>query len=226
MLWAGGALAAGLLTWSLRLADLFATLLDRGFPMQALSLLAVACIVLSGLGAVVLVRPHPRTPRAGTIGAVLGVAATFALAPVYARLHLEFDPTHSRPYFHMAGPLQERSVLRLVEAGLLLVIVFGLRPNARLLAARALLLRLGRVDRQAMLGIGAAVILGAAGDALNLLTWQLPPGIADKAGSAAMFLIVVGAMLFTLGLIGVFIDARRIGAVVLNPHPGPAEVVG
>src|SRR3954470_14312241 len=44
MLWAGGALAAGLLTWSLRLADLFATLLDRGFPIQALSLLAVACI--------------------------------------------------------------------------------------------------------------------------------------------------------------------------------------
>ncbi|MEX2219085.1 MAG: hypothetical protein WD749_10040 [Phycisphaerales bacterium] len=225
LVWSGGALAAALLTWGLRAADLVATLSERPLPTRTMALAGCACIVLSGLGALALLRPHARIPLWATIGAAAGVLATLLLAPVYWRIHAVFDPSHVRPYLQMAVSLPERSYLRLAKAALLLVVIFGLRPNARLLAARSLLLRMGRVDRQAMLAMGVAVGLWIAGDLLTLLAPRAAGG-AEWASTFGLFLIALGSMLFTVGLFGVFTDVLRIAAVLLNPPAAPAEVVG
>jgi hypothetical protein len=223
LVWSGAALLAALLTWGLRIGDLASMLLDRPLDTSAIARAAVLCIGASGAGAMVLVRPHARISPLASAAAAIGVAGTFALGFVYARVHLQFDPRHVTPYLHMGLSLADRSALRLLEAGLLLVILFALRPNARLLAARSLLLRLGRVDRQTMLAMAAAVGLGAIGDALQMIG---APEESVVAANLGLFMIVVGSMLFTLGLFGVLADVLRIVAVLLRPSLAPSQVVG
>lgn len=224
LLWSGGALLAGLLTWSLRAIDLLSAMTDSSVPSRPLARMAVCAIVLSGIGALALIRPHGRIGILGSLAASLGVACTFAFSVVYARLHLFFDPGHTRPYLQLDAALTYRSELRLLADLLLAAIVVLLRPNARLLSARSLLMRLGRVDRQAMLAMLAAVAIAALGDGLHLLAGTMENG--GPLVTAGLFLIALGSMLFTVGLFGVFLDALRVCTVLLNPPLAHSDVVG
>jgi hypothetical protein len=230
--WATGALLAGLLTWGQRLLDVISTLTDRPLGTQtpartALAWAAVGCIAWSGVGAAAFIRPHARIPALGSVTAVAGVLATFVLGRLYWQLHLRFDSGHTPPYQLLTAPLTERSLLRLEHAGVLLVILFGLRPNARLLAARPLLMRLGRVDHQTMLTMAAAVAMGAGGDGLQILSMQWTSGgtLSLILGSVGLFMIAVGSMLFTVGLVGIFLNSLRIAGVILKPAPAPSQVL-
>jgi hypothetical protein len=223
--WSGGALLAALLTWGVRLADVLSTVLDTPVQSQPLARGALLCIAASGAGAVVLIRPHGRIALRGSLAAGAGAVAIFALGWVYAKLHLGFDPVHTRPYLQLGASLVERSQLRLQEGALLLLIVLALRPNARLLAARSLLMRLGRVDRQAMLAMGVAITAGATGDFLQILSAHIG-GLGLTVSTLGLFMIVVGAMLLTVGIAGVFVDCLRIADVLLRPPLSPAQAVG
>jgi hypothetical protein len=225
VLWSGAALAAAALTWVLRLCDLGILVFELHCPTRPIARLALAGIVASGVGAIVLIRPHARIPALYSVSAATGVACMFALAVSYSRLHVSFDLVHTRPYLQqLSAELGQRSVLRLWEGAILLVVVLGLRPNVRLLAARSLLMRLGHVDRQTMLAMALALGAAGLGDVLNLIA----AGAAQTSlmlTTGSLFLIVIGSMLFTVGLVGVFTDSLRIAAVVLRPPPAPSQVM-
>jgi hypothetical protein len=218
LLWAVGALAAALLTWLLRAADASAVLGAAPWPAQRrIAETALLWAALSAIGSLALVRPHRAVPAWQTLAAVGGVACLALFAGAYWRLHLVFDFSHARPYFLGEAPAPERSVVRLLGAALLAGAIVGLRPNYRLLAARSLLLRMGFVDRQRFRAMAAALGVGALGDLVHLASSMLRDTPEHLAITLGNFLIAVGAMLFTLGLIGVALDALRIVPVLLRP---------
>jgi hypothetical protein len=226
VVWSLGALAAAIITWAMRAMDaLTVTVGVAPTPPQALAPWGQWCVFLSAVGALALVRPHAGIPPRQILAAIAGIAALLGFAAVYQRLHIAFDPFHMKPYFNTDTPDLDRTVLRLVGAGLLLIAIFGLRPNARLLAARSLLMRLGRIERQTMLFLGAAIGAAAVGDGLHLLVdvfGDVPARIGTTLGN---FLIAVGSMLFTLGLLSVFIDCLRIAPVLLRPPLSYRQIV-
>lgn len=220
LMWSGFALVAALLTWILRFSGSAAA--STGGPSRAAEWAppaATACILLSGIGALALVSPHGGIARRSVLWAAAGVAAYLPLAASYWYLHGVLDPASRPAYFHGAGPEPERSVLRLAIAALLILIILGLRLNARLLAARSFLLRTGRADRQTMAALAAAVGVGAIGDALYLLSGVTQGSVSDLAQLASIFLIALGSLLQTLGLAGIFFDCWRLAPVILEPPP-------
>ena len=145
------------------------------------------------------------------------MAATLALAWVFWRIHGRFDMSHVHPYFVADQPAAERTQLRLLSEGLAALAILLLRPNARLLASRSLLLRMGRVDRQTMLAMVLSLAVAGVGDAVHLASAWVPARAAILAASMGNFLIAVGSMLFTVGLAGVVLDCARIAPVLLRP---------
>jgi hypothetical protein len=109
---------------------------------------------------------------------------------------------------------------------MLLIIVLGLRPNLRLLTARSLVLRMGRVDRQTMIGLAAAILVLASGDLLHIFAARLPLGAGNAAFIMGILLIAVGSMLLTVGIVGVLVDCTRIVPVVLRPPISRQQVLG
>jgi hypothetical protein len=224
--WASAALAAGLLTWLLRGADVWAVALDRQTPpLHGAILLATVCIVVSGVGGLVLVRPHRGVPWWQRLAAIAGVLCTWGLAAVYWKLHAEYDPLRLRPYVFPDAMQAERSLLRLGASALLLGVIFGLRPNVRMLAARSLVMRMGRADRQTMIAIAAAVGLAMIGDGLQLVAANVR-GVRTLFQHLGLFLIGIGSMLLTVGLVGIVLDAIRLVPVILRPPISMAQVLG
>ncbi|MFM9996388.1 MAG: hypothetical protein ACKVU4_11380 [Phycisphaerales bacterium] len=223
--WAFGALVAAALTWILRLDDLAGLDLSIG-TTRRLVIASVAGIGVSGLGAIVFIRPHSGLPRRQVIAAIVGCAAYAGLAWVHGMIHGVYDAVAAAPFLQRDHADPERVKLRLAAGALMLVIVAGLRPNARLLAARSLLLREGRVDRQTMLAMAVVVGVGMVGDALHWASIAMDPAAAVYAVTTGTVLIAVSSMLLTLGLAGVVMDACRIAPVVLEPAPSFTQVFG
>lgn len=224
--WAGGALAAAGLTWALTAADTLHSLaglrLDDRFIVGA----ALGAIVTSGLGACVLLRPHAGIPARQIAAAAAGVAAYIPFAWTYARIHAVLAAGGSASLIRTDTPWPERSLLRLGATIALLVMIVGLRPNARLLAARSVLLREGRVDRQTLLVMALVLVFGALGDGLHLFCAVSPTRFDSVLVTAGTLIIGVSSMLFTVGLGGVLIDVWRIRHVVLQPAPTFIQLVG
>ncbi len=231
IVWSLGACGAAALTWAIRARDTLEALGQGGalrFDTHWMITLALSLIAASGLGALVLIRPHAGISRRQVLAAAAGCAAYVPLMWVFWRIHAVVDAASPGPYYHTEFADPERSRLRLIAAGLCLLILLGLRPNARLLAARSLLLREGRVDRQTMLAMSAVLVIGALGDVLHLIGMGL--GGPGDAGlylmTAGTVIIAVSFMLLTLGLAGMVIDVWRIWPVVLEPAPGFRQLLG
>ncbi len=224
--WSLGAMGAAVLTWALRLGDALEAFSGVHVNLHGAARIATICIVISALGALALVRPHSGIKAWRSAGAVLGAAAMLATAWAYWRLHVRFDATHVHPYFIADFVSTERTVLRLIEGTLVVVAIIGLRPNARLLAGRSLLMRMGRVDRQTMQAMAAALGIAALGDGLHLVGPRMHGVMATGAGSVGNFLIAVGSMLLTVGLAGVVIDCVRLAPVVLRAPLSIGKVMG
>jgi hypothetical protein len=104
--------------------------------------------------------------------------------------------------------------------------IAGLRPNARLLAARSLLMRMGRVDRQPLRAMAAAIGIAAAGDLIHLLNSRPDWALSRATQSAGNLLIAVGSMLLTVGLVGVLLDTLRLVPVLVRPPLSIGKVMG
>ncbi len=229
IVWSLGACGAAGLTWAIRARDTLEALGQGGalrLDTQWMITLALSLIAASGLGALVLIRPHAGIPRRQMLAAAAGCAAYIPLMWVYWRIHAVVDAASPGPYYHTEFTDPERSRLRLIAAGLCLLILLGLRPNARLLAARSLLLREGRVDRQTMLAMAAVLVIGALGDVLHLIGIGLRGDAGLYLMTAGTIIIAVSFMLLTLGLAGMVIDVWRIWPVVLEPAPGFRQLLG
>lgn len=223
--WAFGALAAAGITWLLRVDDL-AGLNFSPWATRRLVLASLVGIGISGLGALVFIRPHSGLPRRYVIGAIVGCAAYAGLARVHWLIHGVHDAVAAAPYLERDHADPARVKLRLAAGAMMLVILAGLRPNARLLAARSLLLREGRVDRQTMLAMAVVVGLGIIGDAMHGVSGALPSGAVVYAVTAGTVLIAVSSMLLTLALAGTAVDVCRIAPVVVEPAPSFTQLFG
>lgn len=226
LVWAAAALAAGLFTWAQRLRDGYAVLAGTEVPAGPWAPLATVMIALTALAALVLIRPHGRIPAWQSLAAAAGVVACAALAVAYWQVEVRYDGIHARPFVETPSGKGVRMWMRLLIGTLTAATVIGLRPNARLLAARSLVLRMGRTDRQTMLAMVGALGVAAVGDALRLVGLHIGEPFWSVLNMAGIMLIAVGSLLFTIGLVGVLIDCIRIAAVIFRPPASMTDIVG
>ena len=225
MAWSLGALAAGVAIMTLRILDIAQVGLAAWHGR--LAGLAVGAIVVSWLGSLVLIRPHAGTPRRHVVRALVGVAAYSIVAGGIAYLLLSLDPRLSdAPYTRPGVVVADRHEIRLGIGAAMLLIIILLRPNARMLAARSLVLRTGRVDRQPLYALAAAVGVSMCGDTVLLVTNRLPALGNDVTWGAGMLFIAVGSFLLVIGMVGIVLDCYRVSRVLIEPAPSLRDVIG
>lgn len=225
MLWSIGALACALLTWWARIADA-AYALNWHLPIPPwLFPAAAACLTLSAIGAIPLILPQKRTPSAFVIRAAIGAAAYLPLIATYWLIHLRIDGRYEQVYFSDVPVEGERVLAQIVLAASAIVVLLGLRSNARLLAGRCLVYRHGRADRQTMAALAAAFAVAALGHVVHWAAFLLDNVVGDAIRMGGLFLITSGAMFITGGLAGAVIDCFRIATAVLEPPPALSDVV-
>lgn len=215
MLWATGALSVAVLMWLAHLGSMafsmFGTHIVPGWAGGAIA----GATVASGIGAAALVRPHGSIPRWQSVVSMIAAAGFLPLAWLHWVLFARHGEWLGFEYFS-SQPSNDRVAIRLLCGLLGVLITLGLRPNARVLVARSLVLRTGRVDRQTMYALAAAFGIGVVGDAIQLASANLRPVSMEVVRNVGVAMAVLSSVLCTLGLIGVFIDTWRIRRAVLS----------
>lgn len=216
MLWSGAACAACIVVWLLQLAYVFRP--EARFAWDAVrfgesALLALG--VLSGLGALALIRPHgglsPRTIASAVMGVLAYVPLLWAADQLYRRMGAGLGSAFS------SAAMEVRAPYRLVASAAGLVLLVGLRPHARALQARWLLMRIGAVTRQTMLAMVIVILVWVVADALVLLSGRFHGGNGDVVRLIARLLILFGAIFLTVGTFSIALDCWRIRTVLLRP---------
>lgn len=229
MLWAIGALIAVGMIWWVRTVMLMAGDASASDPtwIRHTGLLALGGMVLSGIGAAVLVKPHDRVPARWQWAALLGVLLYVPLIALHWHVLVHLDSRISSPYppDRIGSLVLERTLARLLASALLAVIIVLLRPNARMLAARSLVMRLGRADRQTMFALVSTIGLWSLGDLLILLAQFRPGSTESVLLPIGMMFIAVGSVLFTLGLVWLLVDVARLCPILIEPAPAVSDVM-
>jgi len=215
--WSIGAFAAVILGWAVWVSG-FTDRLLGDTAQYRLIMTGAVCLLISGVGAMAVIRPHRGISVCHSVAAALGVL----LYPLAIFLYVQVGAVAS------AGP--EPSVLdsmssrveampwRWERLAMWLTLGVGawlLRSNLRTLAARSLVMRAERVDRQTIAGSVAALGIAAAGDVLGLCA-QLA---GDWGGAMVLIgevLVGVGAVLLTLGMAGIVVDTLRLTPAILQ----------
>jgi len=225
MAWTIGALGAALLFWWPYVVHAIIgagahVLVD--LPLSPLMLLSVG---VSGLGAAGLIRPHARIPR---LHVRMAIVATMLYLPLgYALVAIaNRNAVGILPGFLDAWSPATRDVWLTVSASTIVAaILLLLRPIVRLLVARSLLLRSGRVDRQTMLAMAMAALVLAAGQLIGRWAVVSPSMFGGVTHVLGLILMVTGAALLTMGLLGAVVDAVRIAQAILSPKRTIRQVV-
>lgn len=225
VLWSSGALLACVMVWVLRIDEIvrFKTSLDFGLGGWV-SLVGVIGLVLSGIGALVLIRPHRRVGRWVSIRAAIGVSAYIPVVMMYWVLYHGVDGVATMPLVNPGDQTIERSMLRLGMFVGVVVIVVGVRPNALMLAMRSVIVRTGRVDRQSMYAVLASFGVAAVGDALNVAGGLASGVVGDLVVQLHVVLVALGSVLITLGMINIVIDTVRLRPVLKHRGVGLTDV--
>jgi hypothetical protein len=227
LIWSGAGLGAAVLCWVigvLRVGYGWA-----GMPMDAelavrMERWLAGLIVAAGLGSLGLLRPHAGLGVKSTLMALAGTAAYFPLA--FAGLQLleierQWGPVDG---LELWTPDPLRTQWRLIAGLLVVIALVGLRPHARALVARSLVIRTGRVDRQTMLAMALVVLIAMGGDVVGLVGVGVGGMAGDAMKTAGMVFMIAGWLLLTLGLGGAMVDCLRIARAVITPAAGPREV--
>ncbi|MBX3361738.1 MAG: hypothetical protein KF705_09920 [Phycisphaeraceae bacterium] len=215
MLWASGAMAVALLMWVMHLGSMAYSMFSITLTPSWGPLAICIATLLSGLGAAVLIRPHAKIPRRQILAAAAASAAFLPLAWLHWDLFSNTANGLGFDYFSSRVD-SERVAVRLLCGLLGVLITIGLRPNARVLVSRSLVLRTGRMDRQTMYALAAAFGVGVLGDAIQLASGGLRPVRMDVLRSIGVALSVLSALLCTLGLVSIFVDTWRLRRAVLS----------
>ncbi|MEL7471844.1 MAG: hypothetical protein AAGK04_00885 [Planctomycetota bacterium] len=218
---------AAVCVWALRGGDLVEFVADQSIAGRAmLKQVSLAFVAASGLAALAMVRPTSETPKRRsviTLGCVLLFGVFIALQH---RMHFDLEMLWGRPYPPEAMTI-ERPILHLASTICLSLIVLGLRVPWRLFVARSRLMRSGRVDRQELNPLVYVLLIVMAGDVVMLAAGLLPDDdLAHTFGWLAMFLIGIGSMLFTVGLLTLTTDAWRLGPFIRRGAIAPKDVLG
>lgn len=226
LVWIVASLLAALVAWRLTWGFIAAVWLEQFTPHPGVAWTTVggALIWIAGLGTLGLVRPY------ADFGKWRAVSVLCAL-PLFGVLGAMVYLDTPRPI--QTGPATVADVwadtttsgLRFLAYAIILAIIALLRPTARVLVARSLAIRTGRVDRQTLIAMAAAVGVVALGDAIGALGQPLAGGVSETAMFIGASLMVTGGLLFTIGLFGSLIDAFRIARAIIAPGPSMSAVL-
>lgn len=226
MIWTGGALVGALLTWILRGRDVLVLMgIDLARPEWA-AVAGLGCFIASGAGALALIRPHRGVARREAALAGVGVALYVPLAWAYWRINLSLDAAEPGLAMDLEAPSMHRVFLRMTTCLVGALILVSLRPRARALAARSVVVRTGRVDRQSMQVIALVLLIGAAGDALTLVTADVHGTTREVIVAMDALVVAATSVLVTLGLIGMVRDSLRVVPAILTPPLSPRQMLG
>ena len=224
VLWGLGAFLACVAIWMIRSVEVFDRLgLDASIP-NWMPRAAVGCVLASGFGSLVLVRPHDGIRRRDSARALLGSACYLPLVAAMWAILAHVDVGAVGVYTRIGSIPPERSVLRLIMGGAIVGIALLLRPNALRLALRSVLVRTGRVDRQPMTALAAAAGLAMVGDVLHLLVPYAPGASGDLIFVAGVAAIAAGSLLLTVGLFSLLMDVWRIRPLIAAPGIGLTDI--
>lgn len=230
ILWPLGALFAAAVIWALRSRDAVALLVAVEPALPWAPRAAALGVLASGLGALALVRPH-RVQSALTSLSALGAVLLYPPLAWLIRRTLEHDsPLLAKPYLQPEGLTVLRLMMTMAALVLMALIAQGLRASQQLLVARSVLMRTGRAERQKTPGLLAALAMIMIGEGFHLACfWAanvMRPDYVDIPRYLGTMLVAVGSMLFTLGLVGVFLDGIRLWPVVTSRPLGLQDVLG
>lgn len=224
LMWGVTPVVACVACWVIRSVEVLSrstALLDR---VEAWRVVVPLMAALSGLGSLVLIRPHARIPMASRMQAMFGVLSYVALVPViWAEFVVERPlPTGGA----LTAPVGMWAVWGLVECGLLILALVLLRPNARALAKRSLLMRSGQADRQTMRSVAAVLSLCVVGYACGLLAGEQIGAGADTARTVGGLVLAAGWLLFSIGMAGIAVDCWRLFAVIADQPLTMTDLLG
>ena len=219
-------LVSVLCVWAIRVGGV---LTGSGLARVDLSALKpVSVWTMAGAAAVSVALVSPVSGRGWEARgrAFAGVVAFLGLAWVHALVVTGIDaPAFAAGAVSAQAFDGDQSLWRLLVAVLATGVILGLRPNAVRLAYRSVVLRTGRVDRQPLLALAAALGVAAAGDVVLLVGAALGGTARDVTGWVGLMLIVVGSFLFTLGLWGIVVDTWRVRKVIVRPSVGLEDIM-
>lgn len=219
-------LAAVLCLWGVRLSGFVEGLGGPRVPTESLGVVSVWLFVGATVSALALIAPVRGLAGIERLRAFGGVVALAGLT--WAHWHVVGFTETSVPVLFggVSDTLDgERSLWRLVVAAFGVLAILGLRPNALRLAYRSVVLRTGRVDRQPLMALVAAMGVAAAGDVLAVVFDGATGPIRDVMGWIGLVLIAVGSFLLTVGLWGIVVDTWRIRAVIVRPTVGLSDIM-
>ncbi len=221
VVWAVSAMAAVGLVWIIH------GLLAAGVsPVRGLAMLSVILVGISGLGALSLVRPHGGIEPRRVAMSALAVGLYLPLVFLHGELLVPISLLAQSPFQGLGGLSLETHLLRLACIVLIVAITLFLRPTARMLAARSLVVRTGRVDRQSMLSLAGALGVAAIGDLIGVVANLSTEIIHGTLAPISLILIGMGSLLFTIGLGGIVLDVLRLAPVILHRPVGVEQAFG
>ncbi len=231
LLWSFGALVACLAVWVLRIDEIVRAKSNVNLGLIGwVSMVGLIALILSGVGALTMIRPYRHMGRWVSMRAAIGVSSYIPVALVYAVIYRGFDQSASMRLINPGSEYLDRSVLRLGMFAGVVVIVWGIRPNALKLAMRSVIVRTGRVDRQSIYAVLASFGVAAVGDAFNIIGILSggKGGVGGVVGDLLMqlhvVLVALGSVLITLGLVNIVVDTVRLRPVLMHKGVGLSDV--
>ncbi len=232
LVWPAAAFAAAICVWGLRGADALRAFAGLDLPAAWLAPASIAFLAISAAAACALIRPIEKLPWRSSARAAIGCLAYAGVIWAHAEIVTGLDAAvrpagfgSSGAFMSFTGPEPDRAFWRLVCAACACVVILGLKGNAARLAYRSVVIRTGRVDRQPMTALVAALAVAAAGDLLALFGDSLTGAARDIAGWVSLVLVAVGSFLLTLGIWGTVMDGWRVSKVIRTPGIGLADIL-
>jgi len=223
--WALGGWVAVVAVAMMRLAEIIRGFTGIDWWPGFAPMLGTLGLVLSGLGALTLIRPHARVTRFGAIAAALGAAAYIPLTLIYYQIYARFDASAPAPFLD-PGPGQfDRSALRLGMFVAIAIVIVGLRQNARELSGRSVIVRTGRVDRQSMFALLASFLVAALGDTLSVIAFLTADGVSGIIATVGTVFVAVGSVLVVVGATNILIDVYRLYPLIARRGVGLGDVL-
>lgn len=232
VLWPAAAFGAAACVWGLRGTDALWAFAGVDLPSAWLAPASVALLAISAAGACTLIRPIQNMSWWASARASVGCLAYAGVIWAHAQIVMGLDAPRrlgglgsGGAFMSFTGPEPDRAFWRLVCAAFACVVILGLKGNATRLAYRSVVIRTGRVDRQPMTALVAALGVAASGDLLALFGEALSGAARDIAGWVSLVLVAVGSFLLTLGIWGTVMDGWRVSKVIRTPGIGLADIL-
>lgn len=216
----GGVVATVLVLW-LRVFDLARRTPWLAPPHRAAEIVVVS-MSICGVAMLGLARPIHRTRAIHVVTSVLGAVLMLGAACATWHVLVVVDRHNPPPYVSFSQAVRTRSAARLGVGACVAASLVGVRRNLRLLAARSLLFRQGRADRQTIYALAAVVLLAMVGDAMQLVSFTLSQRSGESVWSIGRYVIAFSSVVFVAGIGAVMLDVVLVSRAILSPPKGLA----